>query len=630
MMYERMFWALLLAFCVWFAFRREWMYETEISRYGVVLKKRPGRETVVWISPLLLPCFFAVVFVVLALAQGARFAAEYTLHLFLSLGLQFSLYYLLLLIFLPLLRRFFSARACATLWVLPVFLYCFPYIIWGAKTYRPPLWVVRVPPAALRVFCIVWAIGFAAVLVWRVAAHVVFRRRVLQNARDVTDPGILKIWADEQALTERKSPVPLLYSPAIQAPLTIGAARSSLRTLLPDRPYTEGELRLIFRHELRHIQRRDIDTKIFFAFCEAFCWFNPLMWAAVRNASSDLELSCDEMVVYGADQDGRKQYAALLLSEAGASQGFTTCLSSSARSLRRRLKNIVHPHKRLPGSLLLAAVMAALVFGTGFVTVSGTYGTLGELVLSGFESLEIQTVTAAEAGSPYSDRYTSVYGWDEAGLTAWVSGLSVTQIDMGGDAPDDSGRGLYLCFQTETGLLWVDVTERYAKVRNSVLGSRLYRLDAATDWDAAERLLDFDAPNPDPAPQPPRLMLWFSAEGKSVTDGVPMSADAHRLRITDADGVLEPEPSPITWSGIEAHVTQVRLEFTYPPADGYTVSVEGLDGQPVYEVNGDELNSGVLPLAPYSACYTVRGQFESRRNTTYDMVFYFKVVLPET
>ena len=31
MMYERMFWALLLAFCVWFAFRREWMYETSFA-----------------------------------------------------------------------------------------------------------------------------------------------------------------------------------------------------------------------------------------------------------------------------------------------------------------------------------------------------------------------------------------------------------------------------------------------------------------------------------------------------------------------------------------------------------------------------------------------------------------------
>ena len=63
-------------------------------------------------------------------------------------------------------------------------------------------------------------------------------------------------------------------------------------------------------------------------------WFNPLMWVAMSRSADDLELSCDETVLLEENEDSRRGYARLLLSTAGESQGFTTCLSVSARALR--------------------------------------------------------------------------------------------------------------------------------------------------------------------------------------------------------------------------------------------------------------------------------------------------------
>ena len=80
------------------------------------------------------------------------------------------------------------------------------------------------------------------------------------------------------------------------------ASTNLFLTVLPTNHYTLDELQLIFRHELRHIQRQDGDTKAFLAFYRAFCWFNPLVWMASKKASEDIELSCDEMVLYNADE----------------------------------------------------------------------------------------------------------------------------------------------------------------------------------------------------------------------------------------------------------------------------------------------------------------------------------------
>ena len=80
------------------------------------------------------------------------------------------------------------------------------------------------------------------------------------------------------------------------------------------------ELRFLFSHELHHLQRRDIDTKVFLAFCQGLCWFNPLVWLAAAKGSDDLELSCDETVLRRFGGDVRAAYARVLIRmEAAAS-----------------------------------------------------------------------------------------------------------------------------------------------------------------------------------------------------------------------------------------------------------------------------------------------------------------------
>ena len=140
--------------------------------------------------------------------------------------------------------------------------------------------------------------------------------------------------------------------------------------VLPPRTYTPDELHLVFRHEIVHICRRDSWNKFFLMFCTALCWFDPLMWMAMRRSAEDTELSCDETVLVDADDATRRQYAQLLLTTAGDGRGYTTCLSPAAASLRYRLRSVVAPRRRAAGDILVGLILFLLLSSFGYVALS--------------------------------------------------------------------------------------------------------------------------------------------------------------------------------------------------------------------------------------------------------------------
>ena len=64
----------------------------------------------------------------------------------------------------------------------------------------------------------------------------------------------------------------------------------------------------ILRHELAHLQRRDLLKSILVRLLMLPHWFNPLAWLAVRRFDEAAEWACDE-VAKGADLEGCRAYA---------------------------------------------------------------------------------------------------------------------------------------------------------------------------------------------------------------------------------------------------------------------------------------------------------------------------------
>lgn len=428
------------------------------------------------------PNTFAMVilaFAVLAVVfDGPEQGSHLAVRMLLESAADLSLYFLLLLLALPLLRRRFSARLCASLWLVPSFVGV------GMNTFlnyrRIPSFVIPLREELLAALGWVWLAGFLLVFGGRVMGDRRFRRELLTGAYPEEDPEVLAIWREVLLAMDLPWEVRLLRSPAARSPLSLREGRKKYATVLPERDYTEEELRFLFSHELHHLQRRDIDTKVFLAFCQGLCWFNPLVWLAAAKGSDDLELSCDEVVLAGQDERRRRDYAHLLLQSAAEGRGFTTCLSARGKSLRYRLENVLKPRKRRSGTVLLAGVTLAVFLSWGTCAVSTRQGSLGELAFpQGWESMEIE-IHLENGDAPRRDCP------EPERLLAYLAALPAEELEILGQVADDEDPQLCLTF----GEYWeyYTVTGRTTQPRYAH-GNRkntAWVLAAPLDWAAVE------------------------------------------------------------------------------------------------------------------------------------------------
>ena len=428
------------------------------------------------------PNTFAMVilaFAVLAVVfDGPEQGSHLAVRMLLESAADLSLYFLLLLLALPLLRRRFSARLCASLWLVPSFVGV------GMNTFlnyrRVPSFVIPLREELLAALGWVWLAGFLLVFGGRVMGDRRFRRELLTGAYPEEDPQVLAVWQEVLLAMDLPWEVRLLRAPAARSPLSLREGRKKYATVLPERDYTEEELRFLFSHELHHLQRRDIDTKVFLAFCQGLCWFNPLVWLAAAKGSDDLELSCDEVVLAGQDERRRRDYAHLLLQSAAEGRGFTTCLSARGKSLRYRLENVLKPRKRRSGTVLLAGVTLAVFLSWGTCAVSTRQGSLGELAFpQGWESMEIE-IHLENGDAPRRDCP------EPERLLAYLAALPAEELEILGQVADDEDPQLCLTF----GEYWeyYTVTGRTTQPRYAH-GNRkntAWVLAAPLDWAAVE------------------------------------------------------------------------------------------------------------------------------------------------
>lgn len=400
--------------------------------------------------------------------------------------LQISLYFLLLALTLPLLRRYFRAETCAILWIVPNYLYMG---VFHQARFAHPRWIIPLPIKFIQGVALIWLVGVVGVLGWKILSHLRFRRWLLQGAEKVIDPEVLAAWQGELLqVGEKESEYILVTSPQVTTPMTIGLFSKSVRVVLPRRYYAPEDLKLIFRHELVHIGRRDAWNKFFLVFCTALCWFNPLMWLAMKKSSEDLELSCDEAVVVSLNEGERRQYADLILRTAGDGRGFTTCLSASASALRYRLKNIVRPARKHVGALFVGVVASLLFLTCGQVGLAYGMGT-GEAYI--YQN-EAESISLAKVTQTKEEARKVIQCRDEEALTDYLSSLTLYQA-VGTYDCDSEEEQLSLTYNTSQGTLGVILWENYVRVMPSWekdLKEQDYYVSGGLDWGKLDQLLE--------------------------------------------------------------------------------------------------------------------------------------------
>lgn len=555
--------------------------------------------------------FLLLVWIVLGAVMGGwALAIQSVLRLLVEVFLVIGVYYVLLLAVMPVLRRHFSARVCAMLWLLPDFLYLLNNMNQLAAEH--PL-VIHLPGKLVYVLFATWAAGAAGVLGWKVLSHLRFRRRVLKDAVSVTDEETLAVWQAELARAwVKKTKWKLVRSQSLTTPLSIGLFDRTTCVVLPARSYSPQELSLVLRHEIIHICRGDPSSKFFMAFCTAMCWFNPLMWVAMRKSADDFELSCDETVLLDEPQPVRREYAELLLSTAGDERGFTTCLSATASALRYRLKNVMAPGKKRTGAILVGLTFAVLALCTGHMALAydAQPGTARIFDDQPLEAFHLQYLDPWDDPRGAND-YACV---DEGAFKTYLASLELETYTEKLDVYSD-GRGLSMDFNTPEGILVVYLADQSIRVTRIWLENaptESYYLSCPVDWDYLDTIL---------VPRP-TLWVYFDEYGASRR----VSAALYSLTQTMAGGrttVLQPPtPDADTEIGRE-NIAPLRLSFPLPLTEPYTVKIDPLSGGEPQTLTQADLPGDLLTPLQTNARYTITASLQGEQDSVYHAVFCF-------
>lgn len=447
-----------------FALTIGWVSAYRLHGELVGYEKMGGRTYASFSYYAALPLFLLIyaVAVLIALSDTAQ---NMLLSMFFSVFLTLSVYYIVLAPLIPRLRRHISAWSCAALWLLPNLL----YITMTKYMYlSEPLFVLELKGGLAMTLFYVWFAGFVLVMAWKICEHLSFRRRVLRNAEKVKS----ELWEEVfRHICGVKSKLPpLMRSQDVTTPLTVGLSRGKMVVLLPLRSYSDEELRLVLTHEAIHIARNDSYSKFALVSIAALCWFNPLVWLAMRKSAEDIELSCDESVTFGTSADERRRYADLILSSAGDGRGFTTCLSAKASSLRYRLKNVMQPAMKSSGAIVIGLAAFLLILSCGQVALAYGGGTGEELIFNS-EDPALYVVDDSDCTDP-------------DGLKDYIASLELRELTSGYDfdyGQDIRHKGMLL--DAPNGQLYIgffdNILEYFGPGSHRIV---YYYLPEGTDW----------------------------------------------------------------------------------------------------------------------------------------------------
>lgn len=158
--------------------------------------------------------------------------------------------------------------------------------------------------------------------------------------------------------------VVLCQNDRLSSPITAGFFRQQV--ILPFAAYTDAELRMIYEHELTHIQHRDLFWRLFALATSWVHWFNPVIYLQQGELDCLQEMVCDLSIAVKNEYYTKKEYAAFLvkLTEPETVNACTTALIKNKSQTVRRIhkmaktKELRKPKKFVAG--ISCAVLAVL------------------------------------------------------------------------------------------------------------------------------------------------------------------------------------------------------------------------------------------------------------------------------
>lgn len=207
------------------------------------------------------------------------------------------------------------------------------------------------------VLALLWGAGCVTAFATHLFSYVRCRKIIRRQGIPVENREILRqLDKLQEELGIRRKVTVKCYS-GVSSPMAVGFFKPLL--ILPREDYASSELVFILKHELVHLMRHDMAVKLLFAAASAVHWFNPLIYMMRKKAFLDMELACDERVVQGMGEDGRRAYAEALLSVLCGAQKkemvFSAHFLGGTKIMMMRFQGILDKKGKRNGAPLLCA-----------------------------------------------------------------------------------------------------------------------------------------------------------------------------------------------------------------------------------------------------------------------------------
>lgn len=219
---------------------------------------------------------------------------------------------------------------------------------------------------AMKLLAVLWAIGAAALLTYKLTTYIRFRHRLLRCCGGRVSPEAEAVFRACQTELGIRGRVRLLCAPHIQTPLVIGLLRPTV--ILPGNDFSGEELRYIFLHELTHVKHHDLWIRAAALAALDIHWYNPVAYLLARHIQTISEQSCDEWVAGSLTHRERYAYGKTILKVAADMTAGAAELAvpmSMRRSLERRLMHMLHPKFTNTKTKLLACAAAVILLACG-------------------------------------------------------------------------------------------------------------------------------------------------------------------------------------------------------------------------------------------------------------------------
>lgn len=166
-----------------------------------------------------------------------------------------------------------------------------------------------------RILILLWIIATVIILVVQAVRYIRFKKTIdsLEKYGSVIDGE--KYGVNDTGVT-------IIKTISADTPFSFGIIRKMI--IIPDKIYSEYEIRLMLKHEYMHLKNHDLVIQLMIHFLCAVFWWNPFVYLLRFDIEQCFEIRCDRCVTAGMARENAADYLSLLLKvyKDGNSEGY--------------------------------------------------------------------------------------------------------------------------------------------------------------------------------------------------------------------------------------------------------------------------------------------------------------------